>query len=64
MLKLGDNDANIKRAQFIVCPDLGNFQPSEILQAVHTYAGHWYGAIRTAFRIPFHCKQWKNWKLK
>ena len=43
-------DANIKRAQFIEqsvqIQEVFSFaQPSEILQAVHTYAGHWYGSM-------------------
>ena len=43
-------DANIKRAQFIECSvkiqeSFGFAQPNEILQAIHTYAGHWYGSM-------------------
>ena len=43
-------DANVKRAQFIEnsvqIQESFNFAyPSEILQAVHTYAGHWYGSM-------------------
>ena len=43
-------DANVKRDQFIEnsvqIQDSFNFAyPSEILQAVHTYAGHWYGSM-------------------
>ena len=43
-------DANIKRAQFIECSvkiqeSFGFARPNEILQAIHTYAGHWYGSM-------------------
>ena len=43
-------DANIKRAQFIensvkIQESFGFAQPHEVLQAIQTYAGHWYGSM-------------------
>ena len=43
-------DANVKRGQFIetsiqIRETFGFAQPPEVLQAVHTYAGHLYGSM-------------------
>ena len=43
-------DANVKRAQFIdesvkIQETFGFAQPNEILEAIQTYAGHWYGSM-------------------
>jgi hypothetical protein len=43
-------DANIKRAQFIeasvqIGETFGFARPAEVLQAIQTYAGHWYGSM-------------------
>ena len=43
-------DANVKRAQFIdesvkIQETWGFSKLNEILEAIHTYAGHWYGSI-------------------
>jgi hypothetical protein len=43
-------DAHVKRAQFIeasvqIQETFGFAKPGEILQAVQTYAGHWYGSM-------------------
>ena len=43
-------DANIKRAQFIeasvqIGETFGFARPVEVLQAIQTYAGHWYGSM-------------------
>ena len=43
-------DASVKRAQFIessvqIQETFAFAQPTEILQAVQTYAGHWYGSM-------------------
>ena len=43
-------DANIKRAQFIetavqISETFGFARPPEVLHAVQTYAGHWYGSM-------------------
>ena len=42
-------DANVKKAQFIdgavkIQESFGFAQPNEILEAIQTYAGHWYGS--------------------
>ena len=43
-------DAHVKRAQFIetsvqIQETFAFAKPVEILKAVHTYAGHWYGSM-------------------
>ena len=43
-------DANIKRAQFIetavqISETFGFARPPEVMHAVQTYAGHWYGSM-------------------
>lgn len=45
-----EHDASVKRAQFIeysvqIQETFGFAQPNEILHAVQTYAGHWYGPM-------------------
>ena len=45
-----EHDAHVKRAQFIensvqIQETFSFAKPLEILQAVHTYAGHWYGSM-------------------
>ena len=45
-----EHDAQVKRAQFIenavqIRETFSFARPNEIMQAVHTYAGHWYGSM-------------------
>ena len=61
-------DANIKRAQFIetavqIQEKFSFANPAEIIQAVQTHAGHWYGSMLwdlTGEKVGQICRSWST----